>query len=146
MQAGASMEEGMGMLRDGNATSENRAPSLGRGMGVGSTTDTQMTNGPMSQHQATHAMGDMQHMHGMKMPTPPEGADKVPLYPQDAFMESHMMAMDEEVNKPETTGLPTGWSGFVGGMMTLVRVMPPAKYDEVMKLKAQQAAKGNNAR
>ena len=26
MQAGASMEEGMGMLRDGNATSENRGP------------------------------------------------------------------------------------------------------------------------
>ena len=47
MQAGASMEEGMGMLRDGNATSENRAPSLGRGLGVGSTTETLMTQWPL---------------------------------------------------------------------------------------------------
>jgi len=61
-------------------------------------------------------------------------------------MEGEMMAMDKEVNKPETHGLPPGWSGFVGGMMTLVRVMPPNRYDEVMKLKAEQAAKGSNGR
>jgi hypothetical protein len=160
MQAGASMEEGMGMLRDGNATSENRAPSLGRGLGVGSTTETLMSNGPLSQSEANKAManmpgmdhsnmpgmdhGGMQGMNGMSMPKLPENADKVPLFPQDAFMEGPMMAMDKDVAKPETDGLPENWSGFVGGMMTLVRVMPPDKYDRIMALKAQQ--RGNGAR
>jgi len=152
MQAGASMEDGMGMLRDGNATSENRGPSLGRALGVGSSTEMQMTNGPLSQSEAKNAManmpgmdhGAMQEMSGMSMPKLPENADKVPLFPQDAFMEGPMMAMDKDVDKPETYGLPPGWSGFVGGMMTLVRVMPPDKYDKVMELKDQQ--RGNGAR
>lgn len=157
MQAGASMEEGMGMLRDGNATSENRAPSLGRGLGVGSTTETLMSNGPLSQSEANKAMANMPGMdhskmpgmdhggmQGMSMPKLPENADKVPLFPQDAFMEGPMMAMDKDVAKPETDGLPENWSGFVGGMMTLVRVMPPDKYARIMALKAQQ--RGNGAR
>ena len=75
---------------------------------------------------------------GMSMPTFPPGADKVPLFPQDAYMESPMMAIDKEVDKPETLGLPPGWSGYVGGMMTLVRVMQPEQYQKVMSLKAQQ--------
>jgi manganese oxidase len=53
-------------------------------------------------------------------------------------MEGPMMAMDKDVDKPETCGLSPDWSGFVGGMMTLVRVMMPAKYDEIMDLKARQ--------
>jgi len=64
----------------------------------------------------------------------------VPLFPQDAYMESAMMAMDKAVEKPETYGLPAGWSGFVGGMMTLVRVMPPEQYEKIMDLKAKQRA------
>jgi hypothetical protein len=143
MQAGASMEDGMGMLRDGSATSENRAPSMGRGLGVGSTTETLMTNGPLSQMPAMDHR-NMQGMSGMNMPKPPESANKVPLFPQDAFMEGPMMAMDKEVEKPETSGLPEGWSGFVGGMMTLVRVMPADRYGKIMALKAQQ--KGDGAR
>src|SRR6266568_4480775 len=65
-------------------------------------------------------MAGMDHggMQGMSMPKLPENADKVPLFPQDAFMEGPMMAMDKDVDKPETYGLPPGWSGFVGGMMT----------------------------
>ncbi len=153
MQAGASMAEGMGMLRDGNATSDNRGPSLGRGLGVGSTTDQPMTNGPLSQREAEKSMANMpgmnhQNMAGMSgaaMPKLPENAERVPLFPQDAFMESEMMAIDKDVAKPETDGLPPGWSGFVGGMMTLVRVMPPAGYDKIMNLKAQQAAKASGA-
>ncbi len=160
MQAGASMEDGMGMLRDGNATSENRGPSLGRGLGVGSTTDMPRSNGPLSQSEADKAManmpgmdhskmagmdhGSMQGMSGMKMPELPGDANKVPLFPQDAFMEGPMMAMDKEVDKPEAYGLPPGWSGFVGGMMTLVRVLPPEQYEKILALKAQQ--KGNGAR
>jgi manganese oxidase len=143
MQAGAGMEEGMGMLRDGNATSENKAPSLGRGLGVGSMSDMQMTNGPLSPGKSGQAMANMA---GMNMPNLSESANRVPLFPQDAFMEGEMMAMDKDVDKPETFGLPPGWSGYSGGMMTLLRVMQPDRYDEVMKLKSQQAAKGNNIR
>jgi len=138
MQAGAGMEEGMGMLRDGNATSENRGPSLGRGLGVGSTAEMPMSNGPLSEGEAHQAMG----MSGMSMPKLPENADKVPLFPQDAFMESSMMAMDKDVEKPEAYGLPPGWSGFVGGMMTLVRVMPPDQFNHIIALKAQQRRNG----
>ena len=151
MQAGASMEEGMGMLRDGHATSENKAPSLGRGLGVGSTTDMARSNGPLSQSEADKAMANMpgmdhskmagmQHssMPGMNLPQLPKDANQVPLFPQDAFMEGPMMAMDKEVEKPETYGLPEGWSGFAAGMMTLVRVLPPDTYEKIMDLKAKQ--------
>jgi hypothetical protein len=79
----------------------------------------------------------------MKMADVSKDANSVPLFPQDAFMEGPMMAMDKDVDKPETFGLPPGWSGFVGGMMTLVRVMPPDQYQKIMALKAQQ--KGSTA-
>jgi hypothetical protein len=154
IQAGASMPDGMGMLRDGNATSENRGPSLGRGLGIGSSTEVPRTNGPLSQSEADKAMPNMpgmdhskmpgmEHsnmpgMGNMKIPELPKNANQVPLFPQDAFMEGPMMAMDKEVDKPETYGLPEGWSGFVGGMMTLVRVMPSEQYDKIMDLKAKQ--------
>jgi hypothetical protein len=141
MQAGASMEGGMGMLRDGNGTSENRGPSLGRALGVGSSTEMPRTNGPLSQSEADKAMANMpgmDHSQHMNFPTLSKDANQVPLFPQDAFMEGPMMAMDKEVDKPENYGLPPGWSGFSGGMMTLVRVMTPQKYDHIMDLKAKQ--------
>jgi hypothetical protein len=146
IQTGASMPDGMGMLRDGNATSENRGPSLGRGLGIGSSTEVPRTNGPLSQSEADKAMPNMpgmDHSHmpamgNMKMPELPKNANQVRLFPQDAFMEGPMMAMDKEVDKPETYGLPEGWSGFVGGMMTLVRVLPSEQYDKIIDLKAKQ--------
>jgi len=61
-----------------------------------------------------------------------KNADSVPGFPQDAYMEGPMMAMDEMVDKPQNFGLPAGWSGFMQGMMTFLRVLPPDKYDEVM--------------
>jgi hypothetical protein len=147
LQAGASMEEAMGVLRDGNAMAENKAPSLGRGLGVGSTTDMSRSNGPLTQSEADKAMAatpGMDHskmghgaIAGMVMPESPKNAEQVPLFPQDAFMEGPMMAMDKAVDKPETYGLPSGWSGFVGGMMTLVRVLPPDQYGKILALKAQ---------
>jgi hypothetical protein len=136
MQAGASMEEAMGMLRDGHATADNKAPSLGRGMGIGATAETPVTNGPMDHSSMMHGM-DHGGMQGMSMPEVPKNANQVPLFPQDAFMESQMMAMDKEVDKPEAYGLPAGWSGFVGGMMTLVRVLPTAQYEKIMDLKRE---------
>src|ERR1700730_8314716 len=90
MQAGASMPDGMGMLRDGNATSENRGPSLGRGLGIGSSTDVPRTNGPLSPSEADKAMANMpgmdhSHMPGMgnmKTPDLPKNANQIPLFPQ----------------------------------------------------------------
>jgi hypothetical protein len=95
------------------------------------------TNGPLSQSDAAKTMSNMP---GMKMAELPKNADQIPLFPQDAYMEGPMMAMDKEVDKPETNGLPPGWSGFIGGMMTLVRVLPPQQYEKIIDLKARQAA------
>lgn len=56
---------------------------------------------------------------------------KVPGYPQDMWM-----TMDEMFNaKPENYGLRKGWSGAMMGMMTLIRVLPPDKYEHIQKLK-----------
>jgi hypothetical protein len=127
--AGVSMENGMGMLtgEPGVPTTEDYGPSLGRGMGFGSTNDFPKANGPLSE-QNPHGM-DMGTMNGEIAPN----ADSVPGFPQDAYMEGPMMAMDEMVEKPQNYGLPRGWSRFMQGMMAFVRVLPPDKYDEVME-------------
>jgi hypothetical protein len=128
--AGLSMENGMGMLNGepGAPTGEAYGPSLGRGMGFGSTDDFPKTNGALSQQNAQQNMQGMGTMEGYIAPN----ADSVPGFPQDAYMESPMMAMDKMVSKPENYGLPSGWSGFMQGMMTFVRVLPPKEYDDVM--------------
>ena len=76
------------------------------------------------------AMPGMQHnMPGMQtpaaVPARRPNANSVPGFPQDAYMEGPMMAMDEMVKKPQNYGLRPGWSGFMAGMMTFVRVLPP---------------------
>ena len=60
-------------------------------------------------------------------------ANSVPGFPQDAFME---MAMDNApgVSKPETHGLPANWSAGMMGMMTMLRVLPEARFQEVESL------------
>ncbi len=145
MPAGLGMEEGMGILREGHATSEDKGPSLGRGMGVGSTRDQTLGNGPLSAPQAKHSMDDMPDMQheGMQMAAPEvaKDANSVPGFPQDAFMEGPAMAMDKMVEKPENYGLRPGWSGFMQGMMTFLRVLPPEMYDKVMALREQQKGK-----
>jgi hypothetical protein len=57
-----------------------------------------------------------------------EEKKRVPGYPQD------MMIMDDEVAKPEIWGLAPGWTASMMGMMTLVRVLPPDKYDKIMAM------------
>src|SRR5262245_15289533 len=112
MQAGGSMEEAMGMLRGGHATDENKAPSLGRGLGVGSSTEMARANGPLTENEAQKAMahtegGDRSKMAGMdhgnhsqmNMQELAKNANQVPLFPQDAFMEGPMMAVEKEVDK-----------------------------------------------
>lgn len=143
MPAGAGMEEGMGIMRQGPALSEGNGPSLGRGMGVGANLDERTSNGSLSKRKAMQSMPDMQHQNmpsmqqGQMQPDIAPDANSIPGFPQDAFMEGPAMAMDAMVDKPENYGLRPEWSGFMQGMMTFVRVLPPDKYAEVMS-KVQQ--------
>jgi FtsP/CotA-like multicopper oxidase with cupredoxin domain len=122
LQTGRGMEEGMGMVRQGHALSDELGPGLGRGMGI--TSEEQRVSNiaslqrlqPASQHQG----------HGTQGLSEAE-RKRVPGYPQDMIM-----IMDEAVAKPETYGLAPGWTASMMGMMTLVRVLPPDKYEEVM--------------
>ncbi len=129
MPAGVSMNQGMGMLTGtpGAPMGDDYGPSLGRGLGVGSTSDQPVGNNPM---QGMHQHGDM------KMDIAPN-ANRVPGFPQDAYMEGPMMAMDDMVQRPQNYGLRPGWSGFMQGMMSFVRVLPPDEYDKVMELVRQ---------
>src|SRR5260370_15552319 len=121
----------MGMVRKGSETAEENGPSVGRGMGVGSTAEQRVSNSPLN---AGNSMPhhDVPEMQGMQMGKPEvsKDANSVPGFPQDAFMEGPMMAMDQMVDKPENFGLRPGWSGFMAGMMTLVRGLPPEKDDQ----------------
>lgn len=145
MVAGAGMEEGMGIIREGTAISEGNGPSLGRGMGVGTTLEQLTSNGPMSRKQIGEATSSVPGMQGMEMePSKADvsrDANSVPGFPQDAYMEGPVMAMDAMFQRPETDGLRPGWSGFMGGMMTLVRVLPPDQYNRIMELRTKQSGK-----
>jgi hypothetical protein len=140
---GGDMSTGMGMLQGtpGVPMEDDYGPTLGKGLGgVGNTSDMASTNGPLSQ-KATDALPGMQHDMGhMQMDVAPN-ANNVPNFPQDAYMEGPMMTMDEAVERPENFGLKAGWSGFMQGMMTFVRVLPPDKYDDVIaRMKAAKRA------
>jgi hypothetical protein len=152
MTTGVDMESGMGMLTGtpGVALGDDYGTSLGRGMGFGATADMATTNGPLSQAKAKaamqnsmNAMPGMDHSQMSGMDDIAENANAVPNFPQDAYMEGPMMVMDKTVDKPENYGLSTGWSGYMMGMMTFVRVLPPDKYDEIIS-RMKQADRPND--
>jgi FtsP/CotA-like multicopper oxidase with cupredoxin domain len=146
MPAGGDMNTGMGMLQ-GNAGAplgEGYGPTLGRGLGgVGNTSDEATANGPLSRQKAMSTMPGMQHDMGKMQIDIAANANDVPNFPQDAYMESPRMAMDEAVDRPENYGLARGWSGYMQGMMTFVRVLPAEKYDEVIT-RMKQANRPND--
>jgi FtsP/CotA-like multicopper oxidase with cupredoxin domain len=137
MTPGTDMNTSMGML-EGTPTvpmGDDYGPSLGRGMGVASTSDMATTNGPLSQHAMHESMAGMQIGQGMQM-NPNEtaaNANSVPNFPQDAFMEGSMMNMDAMVATPANAGLLPGWSAQMQGMMTLIRVLPQPDYNRMMQ-------------
>ena len=140
MPSGVDMNTAMGMPQGmpGAPMGDDYGASLGRGMGLGSQSDMATTNGPLGTGKMQAAsMGGMQ-MSGMKMDANVTAdADKVPNFPQDAYMEGPMMQMDQAVERPENFGLRPGWSQWMQGMMTFIRVLEPAMYDEVIaKMKA----------
>jgi hypothetical protein len=132
---GAGMEEGMGMLTQGNALSEEFGPSIGRGLGLVADAD-RATSNLIAQGAAGHDAhaGHTSGNSAMEMyPKDDPEKKKVPGYPQDMWM-----VEDEKYNaKPENYGLRKGWTGGMMGMMTLVRVVTPEVYDKIMDLKAQ---------
>lgn len=98
---------------------------------------TAATNEPQAMSQMQSMAAAVGFEHRMPAPIAPD-ASSVPGFPQDAFME---MGMDEAVAKPETYGLPPNWSAGMMGMMTLVRVLSPDKYDEIMAMKQKPGEK-----
>jgi manganese oxidase len=83
----------------------------------------------MSQMESLARSVPFEHVH--PSPVAPD-AEKVPGFPQDAFME---MGMDEVVENPETYGLPKNWSAGMMGMMTMIRVLPEREYDAILARK-----------
>jgi manganese oxidase len=152
MPAGLDMNQGMGMLNGtpGVPMGDDYGPGLGRGLGVGSSSDQVVANGTMSANTAQHGMQGMSQggaagKHGMAMnANVSKDANYIPGFPQDAFMEGPMMAMDKAVERPQNHGLRPGWSGFMQGMMSFVRVLPPDQYDKVME-QVRQGAPANMA-
>jgi manganese oxidase len=164
MPAGGDMNTGMGMLQGtpGAPMGEDYGASLGRGMGFGSGSDMNATNGRLSATRNQESKKDQPGMAPMQMngmtamngghETPPQqmidvapNANQVPNFPQDAYMESEMMNMESDrmLHIPENYGLRPGWSPFMQGMMTFLRVLPPDKYDEVIA-RMRQANRPND--
>jgi FtsP/CotA-like multicopper oxidase with cupredoxin domain len=120
MPSGLGMAEGMGMMQQGGALDAENGPSLGRSIGIGAEYEKPTTNMPLdSQGRGQQDASDPW---------------KIPGYPQDM-----MMSMTAANSRPETYGLPSGWSGDLNGMMTLVRVLEPDLYDQVMARVRQQS-------
>jgi len=125
LKTGMGMPEGMGMLQQGSATDEVNGPSLGRSIGIGAEHEKATTNAPLEGQPPPGAgMASMSHG-GSTNPW------QVPGYPQDMAM-AMSMPMEGVEAKPENYGLAAGWSAGMMGMMTLMRVLPPGLYDEVM--------------
>jgi hypothetical protein len=131
MPAAGDMNTGMGMLQGGRGapTSSDYGPSMGRGMGVGSTGDQRVGNEPLASEHSGHRMSGMHQTDAASIST---NANQVPGFPQDAYMEGPMMNMDNMIHSPETYGLPAGWTTGMQGMMTLVRVLQPDKYEDIL--------------
>ena len=82
-------------------------------------------------NQMVTMVGPMSHGAGA-YPVDDPDKKKVPGYPQDMWMN-----LDAQVRpKAEHHGLRSGWAAAMMGMMTLVRVLPPAQFDEIMRRKA----------
>jgi FtsP/CotA-like multicopper oxidase with cupredoxin domain len=140
-----SQENGMGMMHGGHAMSEDMGPKFGRTLGVGAEGETQTTNAPVTPAAEAARQGGQDHsQHGggqaggheiapgvIHGGTRAPNARTVPGFPQDM-----VMIMDELVAKPETHGLRPTWTIGMMGMMTLIRVLTPAEYDEIVGLRA----------
>ena len=102
-------------------------------------TADQTEDSALNQMQTLASRVGFEHRH----PSPvSQDANKVPGFPQDAFME---MGMDELVQTPETFGLPQNWSAGMMGMMTMVRVLPDREFDQIIQKKKSPAQNEEHA-
>jgi hypothetical protein len=120
MPAGNNAASGMGMTQGGPALARENGASIGRGMGEQTSNERAVRTGPqeMSQHGG----------HGA-----PAGS-RVPGFPAD-MMDMMGMFSEAEVqklNKPETRGMRRNWFAGVEALHTIVRVLPPELYDQVV--------------
>ena len=114
--AGGDMSNSLGMITRGPALAEEHGAHLGRGMGELTASEREVRNGPHAGH------GDHQ------------GGAKVPGYPQD-MMDMHGMHSEadlKKINKPETRGMRQNWFAGVEALMSVLRVLPPDLYDQIM--------------
>jgi FtsP/CotA-like multicopper oxidase with cupredoxin domain len=149
IHAGLDMENGMGMLRGGDALDEDFGPAFGRDIGESARREravTHLVGAPLASQQRRSVTKPQQPGHeGHAMPGqagdvmyPVDDPEKkrVPGYPQDMWMDtSHWVP-----NKAEFHGLRPTWDRAMMGMMTLVRVLPPELYDRIMELKSKEQA------
>ena len=85
----------------------------------------------MTQMQAYSRALNVEHAHHAPVA---DGANQVPGFPQDAFME---MGIDGAVERAETHGMAANWTAGMMGMMTLLRVLPADHYDHIQSLRGQ---------
>ena len=106
--------------------------------------DRPVSTTPLTAKQAGEQM-EISMANGMPMRMQPNDgsqmiapdATKVPGFPQDAFMD---MPMDNVAgNAPEFIDLARNWSAAMQGMMTLLRVMPPDRYERYLAAKRNEA-------
>jgi hypothetical protein len=81
--------------------------------------------------------GESDHAHHGQ-PAPP-GADQVPGFPQDMWMVQDDLYRD----KPETHGLRPSWTAGMMGMMTMIRILPSEKWQEIETLRLRRVADGS---
>jgi hypothetical protein len=128
MHTGMGIQEGMGIVREGNATGENIGPGLGRGLGI--TADREQNTSHVIGHTTENVSPNTEQSLSSSPSLGSDANTKTAVgYPQDATM---MMPMDAAVARPENNGLAPGWSAALQGMMSLVRVLPADKYDKLM--------------
>ncbi len=131
MRAGLSPTGGMGVATGGPAlSSEAFGPSLGRSMGeqtgseraVGTMTVMPRQAGAAGGHGGHAAMG--RDASGRRVPGFPAGMMDMPAEwtPEQLW----------KLNKPETRGMRRDWYAGVEGLMTVVRILPPDLFDQVM--------------
>ncbi len=115
MPAGGDMSNSLGMITRGPALAKEHGPHMGRGMGEQTGGDRSTRNGPLTGGN-------------------PDPRFRVPGYPQD-MMDMMGMYSPEHIakfNKLQTRGMRREWYAGVEGLMTVLRVLPPDLYDQVM--------------
>jgi hypothetical protein len=130
MRAGQSPTGGMGIATGGPALSDAYGPSLGRSMGEQTGMERAVGNMTVMPGMRPGAAGGHAGHGGMRM----GDGRKVPGYPQ-GMMDMPVHMSEEQIrklNKRETRGMRRDWYTGVEGLMTVVRVLPPDLYEQVM--------------